>query len=58
MPRKSKRQKLKGGDEYDLIYGRHIYCYLSKSKVCKWIKKKMNKRYRREGKREIRRDME
>jgi hypothetical protein len=45
------KQKLKSGDEYDLIYGRGIYKYLERAGVKKWIRRKLNKRFRREGKR-------
>lgn len=36
------------GDEHDLVYARTIYCYLRNSnKNVKFIKRKMNKRFRR-----------
>ena len=48
------KRKLKDAFEYDLIYGKHVYCYLhNNNKLVKWIKRKMNKRYRKEGRKEI-----
>ena len=44
------REKLKSGDEMDAIYGKHIYVYLSCSKVAHKIKKKLSRRVRREVK--------
>lgn len=49
-----RKQKLKGGDEYDVVCGwRGWYCYLKRAGVCKAIKRKMNKRARREAKRKL-----
>jgi hypothetical protein len=36
------------GDEEDATYARKIYCYLAKSRVAKLIKRKMNKRFRKQ----------
>ena len=48
------REKLKGGDEFDLVCGwKRVLCYMQKSGVSKAIKKKMNKRSRRKSKQEI-----
>ena len=48
-----RRQKLISGLEEDIIYGRHIYCYLKNTpSIVKWGKRHLNKRYRREGKKE------
>ena len=44
------KQKLKSGDEYDAICARGLYCYLQRAGVAKKIKKRLNKRFRREGK--------
>lgn len=48
-----RRQKLKNGDEEDVVYNRGLYCYLKRSKIAKLIKRQMNKRYRREGRAQI-----
>jgi|TARA_B110000977_G_scaffold26703_1_gene33372 hypothetical protein len=48
---KKERIPLKGGDEYDaLTNARKWYVYLTRSGVAKSIKKKYNKRFRRNGK--------
>jgi hypothetical protein len=47
-----RRQKLNGGAEWDALYGRGIYCYLSRAGVLRYIKRGMNKRERRMGKME------
>jgi hypothetical protein len=44
-------------DEYDLLYGRRHYCYLQRAGATSWIKRKMRRRERREGKQEIRREL-
>jgi hypothetical protein len=36
------------GFEMDVTYGRKLYCYLNKSKLAKYIKRKMNKRFRKQ----------
>ena len=49
-----KRIPLKGGDEYDaLTSARKWYKYLNRSKVVKKIKRKYNKRFRKDGKEQI-----
>ena len=49
-----KRIPLKGGDEYDaLTSARKWYKYLDRSKVVKKIKRKYNKRFRKNGKEQI-----
>ena len=49
-----RKQKLKGGDEYDVVCGwRGGYCYLKRAGVCKAIKRKMNRRSRHEAKRKL-----
>jgi hypothetical protein len=48
------RIPLKGGDEYDaLTSARKWYKYLNRSKVVKKIKRKYNKRFRKNGKEQI-----
>ena len=49
-----RKQTLKGGDEYDVVSGwRRWYCYLQRAGVAKSIKKKMNKRFRSDAKRQM-----
>ena len=49
-----KRIPLKGGDEYDaLTSARKWYKYLDRSKVVKKIKRKYNKRFRKDGKEQV-----
>lgn len=43
---KGRKQKIKNGYEYDVLYGRDIYNYLKRPKVAKSIKRAMNKRER------------
>jgi hypothetical protein len=50
---KKKRIPLKGGDEFDAFTMRKWYIYLTRSGVAKSIKKKYNKRFRRNGKDKI-----
>lgn len=46
-----KRIKLKGGDEFDVFSkARRVIIPLSRSGVCKAIKRKYNKRFRKAGK--------
>jgi len=48
-----RRQKLISGDEEDLVYAKRRYRYLkNNTKLVKWLKRQMNKRYRREIKKE------
>ena len=42
------RQKLKMGDEFDVICARKWYCYLKRAGVTANIKKRMRRRVRRE----------
>lgn len=46
-----RRQKLVDGGEIDFVYARKWYNF--SPKTAKWIKRKMNKRFRRDAKREI-----
>ncbi|MGB0359754.1 MAG: hypothetical protein ACPGC4_07945 [Litorivicinaceae bacterium] len=49
-----KRIPLKGGDEEDaLTSARKWYKYLDRSKVVKKIKRKYNKRFRKDGKEQV-----
>ena len=49
-----RKQKLKGGDEYDAVSNwRKLMCYMQRSGVTKSIKKKMNKRARQDAKRKL-----
>ena len=49
-----RKQKLKGGDEFDVTGSwRKLYCYLQRAGVAKAIKKKMNRRARKEAKRKM-----
>jgi len=49
-----RKQKLIDGLEEDAIYARKVYCYLvNRPSVVKWAKRKVNKRFRREGKKEV-----
>ena len=49
-----RKQKLKGGDEYDVVSTwRKLYCYLQRAGLAKSIKKKMNKRARSDAKRKL-----
>jgi len=49
-----RKQTLKRGDEYDLVGSwRKLYCYLQRAGVAKSIKKKMNKRARKDAKRKL-----
>ncbi len=56
--RKGRRQKFKSAGEHDVVYGRHVYCYLKKAGVSKKIKRAMNKRARREGREEAKENKE
>ena len=46
--RKGRKQQLKTGAEYDLIYAKHLYCFLKNGKAVRKLKKQMNRRWRRE----------
>ena len=51
---KKKRIPLKSGAEYDaLTKARKWYIYLQRSKAVKKIKRQYNKRFRKEGKKEL-----
>ncbi len=51
-----KKSYLKNGLEYDVIYARQWYCYISNTKgLTKYVKRQLNKRLRRQIKRELKR---
>ena len=42
------KPQVKSPEAYDLVYAKDIYCYLqNNNKLVKFIKRKMNKRFRR-----------
>ena len=44
------KQKLKTGDEYDVVYAKKKYCYLlNNNKLVRKIKNGMRKRFRQEN---------
>ena len=50
-----RKQKLINGDEHDVVGAwRKVYCYLQRAGVTKKIKTKLNKRFRRQAKEELR----
>jgi hypothetical protein len=54
MTKKNPKIPTNDGDEYDAFgYGRQMYCYLARSGVAKSIKRKYNKRFRKEGKKNL-----
>ena len=49
-----RRQKLRGGDEWDIVNGwRRIYCSYQRAGRTAAIKRRMRRRARREGKLEL-----
>jgi hypothetical protein len=40
------KDKLKSGDEYDLVFSRRKHKYLEKPGICKRIKNRINRRFR------------
>lgn len=53
-----RRLPLKGGDEYDVVVGRGRWrkylCWTQRPGACKWVKNKINRRERRDGRAEVR----
>ena len=48
--KRGRKQRLKSGDEYDVIYGRDIYKYLTnRPKNISDVKRRLNKRSRQEA---------
>lgn len=53
MIKHGRKQKIKTGDKWDLMYAKKWHCYLqNNNKLVKKLKKWMNKRYRKEMKAE------
>ena len=49
------KDRLIDGYEYDLVYGKQYYCYMSNiSGISKYIKNKINRRDRRNAKKDLR----
>lgn len=48
-----RRQKVKTGDEYDLL-GSRRYCYLQRPGVTHLLKRRLSRRFRREQRAELR----
>jgi trans-aconitate methyltransferase len=56
---KGRKQKVINGLEMDVIYGRHYFCYMdNRPGLVRWVKRKMNKRYRQELKEETKKELE
>lgn len=53
-----RKQKLIDGYEYDHLYAKKIYCYLINPDTVRFIKRKMNRRYRQELKHDTRKELE
>ena len=54
MSKKKPKIKLKGGAEWDVFTSwRNQLCYLDNSKIVKKIKRQYNKRFRKDGKKQI-----
>lgn len=49
-----RRQQLKSGDEWDAVYARKKLCVFEKAGVARKTKRRMNKRWRKEGRWEAR----
>lgn len=48
------KQKLKCGDEWDVIYARKIYCYLRRAGAANEVKTRMRRRARHDARQQIR----
>lgn len=56
---KGRKQYLRKAAEYDLLYNKHIYCYLrNHGNAVRNIKRAMNRRWRVEGKRDLEKELE
>lgn len=56
---KGRKQRLTSGDEYDVIYARRMYCYLTnRPKNVSDVKRRLNKRERRDCKQSIREEID
>jgi len=55
---KGRKQKLTHGDEYDVVYARGRYCYLTnRPKNVSDVKRRLNKRARHDSKQDIRQEI-
>lgn len=52
MIKHGRKQKIKTAAEMDLLYDKHLYCYLRNGKAVRKLKRQLNKRYRKEMKEE------
>lgn len=51
---KRRRQQLKSGLEVDVILARKHYCFtINNPSIVKWVKRRLNKRWRKELKKEM-----
>ncbi|MCH8517481.1 MAG: hypothetical protein LAT68_14240 [Cyclobacteriaceae bacterium] len=49
------RQELKHGDEWDVVYARHVYCYLrNRPSTVRDAKRRLRRRRRHEARKELR----
>ena len=56
---KGRRQKLKSSYEYDqLSCWKNVMCVFHNTSISKKLKRQMNRRFRREGKRELQEEIE
>ena len=54
MPNNNKKEYPINGLEQDVVYARDIYRYLqNNNKTVKWAKRQLNKRFRKNNKKEI-----
>lgn len=55
---KGRKQIIKSGLEEDVLHGKKYYCYVANNnRLCKWVKRKMNKRYRQEIKKDTNKEL-
>lgn len=50
------KRRVVGGDEWDMIYARRHYCYLQRAGVTDQIKRRIRRRERQDGKRDVRKE--
>lgn len=56
---KGRKQPTISGLEQDIVYGRHYFCYTDNNpSIVRWVKRKMNKRYRQQLKEEMKKEEE
>jgi hypothetical protein len=53
-----RRQKLKSGDDYDFLYWRRVLCVFDKAGVSQKNKRRLNKRWRKDLKKELERELD